>query len=383
MPKPDWMQHEAIPKILGGILSKLDQKPAKERTRPIYINNNDRALRGLYEPDYDGEEDYLWDQIMCLVEQKVIALKEGPRNSGDPAWIKCRLSFNYESEDKVRDWLDAPAGAMTDTWSAALESYSPATFDCEFLRSRPLVIPGRQHAVILRQLKAIRSHILQSPERFTLRQLAARFLWGASKALDSRGEAWLSQALDIPAHKIRRRAISAQVHVGRHYSGEVLFIENLDTFYLLCGRDELSSHAIVYLSGYKGAAARIRRTDFVNFYFSERSYTDHHSTFADAWHNNLDMTCSIWGDLDYAGLSIAAALRRQFPALNWYEPGYDAMLLLLESEAAHPVTDATKGEQTVIESEVMWGTGIAYLEAIVHSGKFVDQEAVLPAELFR
>jgi hypothetical protein len=69
-------------------------------------------------------------------------------------------------------------------------------------------------------------------------------------------------------------------------------------------------------------------------------------------------------------------LRRQYPELEFLESAYSSMMELMDSGAAHPISHATKGEQRVPNSELLWGVGLQCLEKINSLGVFVDQESV-------
>lgn len=89
----------------------------------------------------------------------------------------------------------------------------------------------------------------------------------------------------------------------------------------------------------------------------------------------------MWTDFDYEGLTIAAALRRALPDLDWFAPGYHAMLEHLSAGNGHPLTDVTKGAQAAPDPAQLWGFGEIYLGSIQHHQPFVDQEAVLLSEI--
>jgi hypothetical protein len=83
-----------------------------------------------------------------------------------------------------------------------------------------------------------------------------------------------------------------------------------------------------------------------------------------------------WGDLDWAGMRILAALRSSFPETEAWEPGYRLMLELLQAGHGHSPDAADKAGQRATE---LTGCGFADRElllALRTFERFVDQEAV-------
>jgi hypothetical protein len=81
-----------------------------------------------------------------------------------------------------------------------------------------------------------------------------------------------------------------------------------------------------------------------------------------------------WGDLDYSGMRIIAALRGVFEGLSAWEPGYQPMLERLRGGDGHTPDEAGKGKQTPIEF-----TGCGYVDSyllpeIRNMNRFLDQE---------
>lgn len=81
-----------------------------------------------------------------------------------------------------------------------------------------------------------------------------------------------------------------------------------------------------------------------------------------------------WGDLDWSGLRILAAMRSSFPGLTVWQPGYGPMLLALLTGQGHSPEAAEKQGQRVISD-----TGCAYTDdrlvpALRETSRFVDQE---------
>jgi|GEM_PF-2818996 len=381
--KPDWLQHPGLESALKGIVRQLDRQPAELRQNAIYIRTNHKHLNALTEPAYPGEEQVLWRQIENAINDGVFELVEGSRRHWEPAYINARLRFCFPAESRVRDWLGMPHLPTCSPWANALDALG-GSLSVDVLAPKPLNVPGHSEEEVVMQLLAMQSAIAVAPGRYTLRQLAARFLWGASKALDGRGETWVESALGVGEGTILQRPIHALVHAGQGGDSKLLFVENKDTFDLLV-RSAPSSfpYSVVYLSGFQGAAHRIRSTSSVTLFFSSQTDPTVVSMVKQLWFDQPACKAFVWTDLDYSGLQIAISLRKSFPALDWFKPGYDAMIGHLVSGYAHGTEHTSKGDQSRPSEEVLWGRGREYLAAIEQSGGgFVDQEAVEIEALF-
>lgn len=250
----------------------------------------------------------------------------------------------------------------------------------EFLQNNSLVIPGRDDFEVIRTLQAIRRELILGG-RPTLRQIAARHCWGASKALDMKGREWLSQALGVYSDLVSVRRVNVLVDSASRLPTRFLFVENQDTFNLLTQQFQLESYAVVYLSGFKGAAQRIRQEEAVSLFFGMNVLPEAAGQIRRMWHKETRVPAEVWTDLDFAGLNIAIALRKVFPELTWFKPGYAAMQDRLVRGLGHGFDDATKGNQMPPLPRDLWDEGVGYLESIFEYGKFVDQEAISLADI--
>jgi hypothetical protein len=86
------------------------------------------------------------------------------------------------------------------------------------------------------------------------------------------------------------------------------------------------------------------------------------------------MPCWFWGDLDFSGMRILAAVRRPFPTVSAWMPGYQPMHHALMRGHGHRPESAGKEAQKDLDR-----TGCPYadsvlLPAIRDEGRFLDQE---------
>lgn len=218
-----------------------------------------------------------------------------------------------------------------------------------------------------------------------VRQLSATHFNGHSKVLDSREEmlrllgAREGQFLDAPIQLL----VSLPSDWARHHPGAtVLFIENLVTFESMADKRqfEWAKAALVYASGFKGTARRLRMPQGSTLYWRDSATDTDRLAFKD-WLHARDgamqesTVVSFYGDLDSAGMQILAQLRQSMLNCCAWRPGYEALLSLLQLSRGHRPDSAGK------EGQIDPGlTGCAYADSVLlpalrRSGLCVDQEA--------
>ncbi|WHI52905.1 hypothetical protein P3339_09125 [Microbulbifer sp. MLAF003] len=80
-------------------------------------------------------------------------------------------------------------------------------------------------------------------------------------------------------------------------------------------------------------------------------------------------------------MRIAAALRKSFPDLQCWRPGYDLLLYFLRTGKAHAPEQAEKVGQKLVQAIGCQYADSTLLPAISDSNRYVDQEAVEIGEL--
>ena len=131
---------------------------------------------------------------------------------------------------------------------------------------------------------------------------------------------------------------------------------------------------LIFSSGFRGAAARLRRPNGCSAYYSRASSPPAVAEFERMLFSSIDVPVYFWGDLDYSGMAILASLRSIFPCAQAWKPGYEPMLLRLKVGDGHSPVESGKERQRAIEA-----TGCTYadeelLPSLRATGKFLDQE---------
>ncbi|MFZ4550244.1 MAG: Wadjet anti-phage system protein JetD domain-containing protein [Aquabacterium sp.] len=306
------------------------------------------------------------DPTLALKDADALALWSGHQPAG-PKW----------SRDLVQQ-LSAPG--VLDVPDA------PALLD--YLQRNPLPwFQGLAAAECARTLNGLAQACRSGPSGY-LRQLSARHFRGHSKVLDSREEmlrllgAREGQFLEAPIQLLVSLPPGGGQTQAQAAAPSVLFIENLVSFEYMADARLLTwaDATLVYASGFKGAARRLRTPQGSTLYWRHAATDAGRLAFAD-WlyaHDSVRQeTTSVhfYGDLDWAGMQILAHLRQSFPNCEAWQPGYAGLLSLMAATGGHRPEIAAK------EGQADPGfTGCAYADAVLlpalrQTGLCVDQEA--------
>jgi hypothetical protein len=161
---------------------------------------------------------------------------------------------------------------------------------------------------------------------------------------------------------------------------QVLFVENQDTFLALVDR-QFTGLGLVNMGGFRGTALRVREPGQAIFSFIGDSSVQLKKRFDEFWLGHNSLSVYFWGDLDYSGLRILAALNTVFPGAQAWAPGYKPMLDFLNQGYGHIAASAQKDNQ--VKPGVIGCDFADYvlLPAIEHHQSFVDQELVAISQL--
>jgi hypothetical protein len=331
---PVWLlEEQALVALLHAALDRFDHLPAQQRQRDVLLMV-EQHLPLLARAD--AEADQVWALIGELQRQGVLTIRYARRGVFDPDWKSAKLAFGAAGEAILRRWLQREAVTPElQRWRMAVAQHQQQfPGGAEPLLARRIVFEGRSSDFFAAAFARIAS--VHGP--LTLRQVSARVFWGDSKFLDGRGELI---TLLFPALEIRERAIVVAVHLPSQIEG-VLFIENQDTYTQACSGQprEVAKLALVFASGFRGSAQRVRQRDGALLHYSgcdSGGDVDLRRRFEAWWFERalLPGPCSFWGDLDFAGMQILKALRGRFGSVAAWPPGYEPMLTALRSHGGY------------------------------------------------
>jgi hypothetical protein len=372
--RPAWLDDEPeLKAVLNNFIDKLDRQPAGERVRMPSLKLNRSNAPKLY--NHDEASDRSWDLMQSLQGIIYSIRLDRKRSPYDAEYVGASLTMLENAEATCRAWLNRPAAkSYQQEWAEALDYYQQVFADHgEALRLRPVKISGQSAQAIVAAFASIAD--LKQKE-LTLRQLSASCFWGHSKVLDAK-EQQVRQL--FPSIRIKPRPVIAHVRLPKLCRG-VLFIENQDSYIqALAGfPEQVKDLVIVYASGYRSSAERIRTSSGVSLHYAGDSGAEIKKSFESWWFEHTDPLWPLWfwGDLDFSGMAILKALRRVFGDIQAWPAGYAPLLEKLREGAGHSPDMADKSEQ-----QDPGQTGCSYadeilLAAIRKYARFVDQESV-------
>jgi hypothetical protein len=371
--RPRWLDDEPeIVALLSSIIDRFEQQSGESRSQriPVHVERYLPSLKRL-----DADADQLWHLVGSLQAHGILEIKPAKKSMLDAPWSGAKLAFSPNAEATLRHWLNRPAHpSELKTWRDLVSHHASAfPGDINVLMRRRLVIPGHtDHETI-----AALARISNFHEPITLRQLSAALFRGDSKLLDERAD--LVQSL-FPDLQIRQRAIVVAVHLPVQIEG-ILFIENQESYTAGCegGLPAVQNLALVYAAGFRGSAERIRDADGALLHYCGPGVERWHASIGSWWFTRCDWQPPLYffGDLDFSGMRILAALRRRFGNVLAWQPGYAHLLACLVSEGGHTADAADKKLQSDPGR-----VGCSYADEVLLPAMrlhgFLDQEALIP-----
>ncbi|RYF29517.1 MAG: hypothetical protein EOO23_06830, partial [Comamonadaceae bacterium] len=203
--------------------------------------------------------------------------------------------------------------------------------------------------------------------------------WGMSKVLDNR-QALVAAVLGEEECPFAETPVQLQVWLPARVFDGVLFVENQMSFEKLIrsGRPQ-QGLAIVYAAGFKAGAQRLRAPGGASlFYSAAGDLSEAGRALFERWLFRQaepgEKSAFFWGDLDFSGMWILAALRSTFSTLVAWQPGYRPMLESLQAGGGHPPLAADKAGQRPLERTGCPFADSELLPALKLAGRFLDQE---------
>jgi len=376
MSTPLWLHEPEVTKLLNLLVDKLDKVQTTGRVMQS-LKLDGRSFPALFNAAQESDKDNYWSQLEQMQAWGWFRIKTDRPQQGKAGYeLNPRLQITDEASIRKATARLEPIKSTQQLWREAILGILKADVDvCDSVAKQKLEIPGKTAEEIVERLNLLPALI---DEPLLLREVSSRLFWGQSKVLDNR-QALVAAILNVEECPFPESPIQLQVFLPNDEFSGVLFIENLVSFERAT-RDKtgrFSGLVLVFASGFKGAAKRLRSTAGSSVYFAG------HGCLASAlsqrfldwlFVGNEDLPIWFWGDLDYSGMQILKSLRNSFDGLEAWQPGYESMLQALLAGNGHAPDAAGKINQKPLET-----TGSVYADqflipAIALTGKFLDQE---------
>lgn len=376
MNAPLWLADAGVRHLLNFVVDRLDKAEANERclSRPIKVDS--KSYPALFKAEYESEKERYWSHLEEMASWGWFQIKLNKQTPGQ-AKYECNPRLDALDNSRIREVLGRPVRikSPSEEWREAVysELQAPDAVREQVARYR-LEIPGRSPNELVGQLNLLHALV---DEPLLLREASAKLFWGQSKVLDKR-QALVSAILGMEECPFPEMPVQLHVYLPKSGFDGILFIENQTTFEQAV-RDESKKYsglALVFASGFKGSAKRLRSSTGASVYFAASGAMSEGVTQGFlAWLRGVAYLPSwFWGDLDYSGVRILASLRKTFDGMRAWEPGYQPMLEALKGGEGHEPKAAGKENQSPLNT-----TGCAFadselLPTISQIGRFVDQE---------
>lgn len=372
--RPLWLESAEVRQLLNALVDRLDAAQ-KAGTKPQSVAF-DKVWPALYKAQFESRKEELWEHVgemrrwgwLQVKPEAATKSRSGydpsPRVTvADETALRAAVGRPERVKSAVERWRDAVAQGLeaSDEVKRTVGDYC-------------IDMPDHSMAEVVQQLNKLHAF---ADKPMLLREVSTQLFWGMSKVLDKR-QGLVAAVLGTDECPFPESPIQLQVYLPPAGYRGVLFIENLMTFEqaLRSASSAFEGLALVYASGFKGSAQRLRSPAGCSLFYSSKGALggDLRDAF-EAWLFGRGATpVFFWGDLDYAGMRILAAMRSSFAGLSAWVPGYAPMLAGLVDGRGHSPEAAEKQGQRPIAS-----TGCPYadthlLPAIGSTGRYLDQE---------
>lgn len=378
MTTQQWSVQPDVQQLLNRLIDRIEDAELRGSSGVRPLKLDERSFPALYLAELESAREAAWENVTRLEREGWIQVKlDRPTLGTAPYERNPRIAVANEAAIRVATGRPVRIRSALELWQAAVDVGLNAPHGIkQIVRRSPLAVPGREPAEVMARLNLL---FAMADAPLLLREVSAQLFWNQSKILDGR-QTLVAAILGVEACPFPEMPIHLQVALPLTSIRGVLFIENLTTFERATREPgpRFDGLILVFSSGYKASAKRLRLPSGVSIYLASHGNRDPQveQVFTHWLFNHGSLPCWFWGDLDHAGMGILAALRASFPAMGAWPQGYAPMLALLEDGHGHPPEQAGKQYQLPVER-----TGCDYADrwlipALAIHQKFVDQEAV-------
>lgn len=374
---PPSLTSPGIQALLNKLVDRLDSAEARGSASAQTVALNSSTWPALYQAPMESDKEYLWEQFLKLVEAgwlQVTPVTAGRSLAGYDKQPRVKV-LDIHAVRKATGRPERPKTAV-ERWREAIDAHLDATAEVKRAAGDYCIdMPDRDMAEVVTRLNMLKS-LAGSP--LLLREVSSRLFWGMSKVLDNR-TGLVAALLGTDECPFPESPVQLLVYVPHGGFNGVLFIENQMSFEQATrsSNPAFAKLAVVYASGFKGSAARMRNRETVSLYFSHNGElggdrADYFSSWLFA--KNIAIPVWFWGDLDWSGMRILAAMRSNFPEMQAWQPGYAPMLQSLLDGHGHSPEAADKRGQRPLAAVGCPYADSTLLAALTAKGKFIDQE---------
>lgn len=375
MSQPLWLMSEPIQSLLRLVVDRLDAAEVRGAEKAQSIALGERTWPTLYQASFESTKEELWEHVIDMCRWGWFDVRPSTAGRSLSGYSQApRLTVINVAA--VREAVNRPTRAKGagELWREAVAAYLQASTESKRTATGYCIeIEGRSPRDIVECLNQLPG---LADSGMLLREVSSRLFWGMSKVLDSR-QALVAAVLGLDECPFPESPIQLQVMLPTGQMQGVLFIENLMSFEkaIRSGSSVYQGLALVYASGFKATAKRLRSAQGVSLFYARQGSLAaiSHETF-EKWlfSDSPSLPAWFWGDLDWSGMRILRTLRETFREVGAWEPGYAPMrAILLDGRGHQPEAADKRGQQPLAST----GCGYADAQLLPLLGRgFVDQE---------
>jgi hypothetical protein len=377
--QPLWVQAKETQALLNRLMDRLDAAEVRGSSKAQSVLLGEKLWPELFNAPFESRKEDLWGQLVEMCRWGWLQAKpESALRSRSGYAQAVRLMVADEPAVRVATGRPERLKTSTERWRDAVSQGLDAPDEVKAAVS-DYCIDMSDHSmeevvVRLNRMEGLKGRPL------LLREVSAQLFWGMSKVLDKR-QGLVAALLGLDECPFPETPVQLQVHIPEGWQDGVLFIENLMSFEraVRSEGEAFRGLTLIYASGFKGSAQRLRTASGCSLYYSRGGVRvgpdiDRFEAWLFGKSEDAPMPTFFWGDLDFSGMRILAAMRSSFPELRAWEKGYSPMLRALLEGQGHSPEAADKKGQCPIST-----TGCGYadntlLPALHRLGKYIDQE---------
>lgn len=355
----------------------MDAAELRGASKAQSVPLNSKTWPELVEACFESDKEGLWAEVCQLHTRGWIRVTpEAAARSASGYAMDIRVSVLDPLGVRAAVGRAERVKSAAERWREAVNEHLEGAPDAkQVVGAYCIELAGRSMAEVVQRLNELHRF---KDQPLLLREVSARLFWGMSKVLDGR-QRLVAGVLGQPECPFPESPVQLLVQLPDGQLRGALFIENQMSFEQAArsGSTRLDGFALVYASGFKGSAQRVRSAGGSSVYYSPRGAVSVECRRAfESWlYGKAESSPSyFWGDLDWSGMGILRAMRMSFPNMQAWPDGYSPMLQSLLGGLGHAPNQADKQGQVPVAL-----TGCPYADAhlipaLRSTGKFVDQE---------
>lgn len=375
---PLWLTSPDVRQLLNLLVDRLDGAEQRGSGKAQSVALTEKTWPGLFEANFESRKEELWEHVIemsawgWLQVKPHSALRSASGYAESPRITVLR-------EDAVRQAVSRPerVKSSVERWREAVETGLNASNEVKrTVGDFCIDMPDHPMAEVVLRLNKL-SDFASRP--MLLREVSTQLFWGMSKVLDKR-QGLVAAMLGLDECPFPESPIQLQVYLPAAGYSSVLFIENQMSYEqaLRSPTGAFAGLALVYASGFKGSAQRLRTSTGCSLFYSNKGVLGGEPAAAfERWLFDRPLVATpvhFWGDLDYSGMRILTAMRASFAGLTAWEPGYVPMLQALLEGKGHSPEAAEKAGQRPLSATGCEFADRMLLPALASHGQYLDQE---------